>query len=64
MQEQYGLNVLHIALNIKEVLKCLINLLVDTIDEELLQQMADKGMTPLHLACWHHKDIILSVLIK
>jgi len=40
-------------------------LLLDTIDEELLQQMVDNGMILLHLACWHqYEDIILSVLTK
>jgi len=53
-----GQNVLHIALNIKKVPKCLINLLLNTVDEQLLQQMADKPMTPFHLVCWHQNDAI------
>jgi len=43
----------------------LINLLLDTVDEELLQQTADSGMTPLHFACLHQNDAsILAVLTK
>jgi len=65
LREQFGWNVLHIALNVKKVTEWLINLLLDTVHKELLQQMADNGMTPLHFACLHQNDaIILSVLTK
>jgi len=61
----FGRNVLHIALHVKKVTERLINLLLDTVHEELLQQMADNGMAPLHLACLHQNDaVILSVLNK
>jgi len=34
----------------------LINLLLDTVDVELLQPTGDNGMTPLHFACLHQND--------
>jgi len=58
----YGQSALHNALSIKT--KCLIKLLLDTVDMQLLKQTADNGMTPLHLACWHQNDVIISSVLK